>query len=163
MFQNWPNRKNTPFHTSLSLIFLVSPCPSNNIPALRNVPHLSQYHRVWHWHRSSLVIMSQGVTLCDSDTDPHNGPTGCFTQQWSSHGKSHACPPPPPVLLQPLAIRQSLNARVARFCKGQGDNICFGTDQNFQTWRRSWSKIIHSNYPIANWLFGETNWDAMAH
>ena len=60
--------------------------------------------------------MSQGVTLCDSDTDPHNGPTGCFTQQWSSHGKSHACPPPP-VLLQPLAIRQSLNARVARFCK----------------------------------------------
>ena len=47
-------------------------CHSSNVRALRNVQS-----------QMSLAIMSQSA--------PHNCLTGSFSQQWHSHGKSHAC------------------------------------------------------------------------
>ena len=65
-------------------------------------PHLSLCHRVWH-----CVTVTQILTMVPRVVSHSSGRLMA----------SLMLVPPPPVLLQPLEIRQPLNARVARFCK----------------------------------------------
>ena len=107
-------------------------------------PHLSLCHKVWH-----CVTVTQILTMVPRVVSHSSGrlmaslmlvpSSSCVTSATSDK-----------TILE-CACRKVLQ-------DGKG-NICFWTDQNVETW--SWSKIMYPNYPTANWLIEETNWDAM--